>query len=119
MLLANAYSLRLGSTRRIQTDLHTHTIISKVKTHLIGYLKLCPLSGGNPLQEPLTYLCKCDLDCVYKTSDNKEVYRLEKTKGTEYNLFQLKVYLQFIDGSQAVLFPYEFVLKSGKTVKCR
>jgi len=80
-------------------------------------LNITQVARSNPHQEPLTYICKFDLDCVYKTPDNKEVYRLEKTKGTEYNRFQLKVYLQFVDGSHAVLFPYEFVLKSGKTVK--
>lgn len=42
---------------------------------------------------------------------------IEKTRGTEYNRFQLKVYLQFVDGSHEVLFPYEFVLKSSKTGK--
>lgn len=51
--------------------------------------------------------------------DNKEVYKLEKTKGLEYNRFQLKVCLQFINGTTTVLYPYEFVLKSAKTVKRR
>ena len=66
-----------------------------------------------------TYICKFDLDSVYKTSDNKEVYKLEKTKGLENNRFQLKVCLQFIDGTTTALHPYEFVLKSAKTVKRR
>ena len=82
-------------------------------------LKIVFFVGSNPALEPPTYICKFDLDCVYKTNDDKEVYRLEKTKGTEYNRFQLKIYLQFIDGSHVVLYPYEFVLKSGKTVKCK
>ena len=75
-------------------------------------------SGSNPALEPPTYICKFDLDCVYKTTRDKEVYRLEKTKGTEYNRFQLIVHLQFVDESYVVLCPYEFVLKSGKTLKC-
>lgn len=66
-----------------------------------------------------TYICKFDLDSVYKTSDGKEIYKLEKTKGLEYNRFQLKVCLQFINGTTATLYPYEFVLKSAKTVKRR
>lgn len=65
------------------------------------------------------YICKFDLDSVYKTPDNKEVYKLERTKGLEYNRFQLKVWLQFVNKTAVVLYPYEFVLKSAKTIKRR
>ncbi|XP_058954341.2 uncharacterized protein [Pocillopora verrucosa] len=63
------------------------------------------------------YVCKIDLDSVYKTEDGKEIYRLEKTRGLEYNRFFLKVFLELNNGQRLVLFPYEFVLKSSKTVK--
>ncbi|XP_078374047.1 uncharacterized protein LOC144657574 isoform X2 [Oculina patagonica] len=65
--------------------------------------------GSNP-----TYICKFDLDSVYTTSDGKKIYKLEKVHGLEYNRFQLKAYLQFVNGTAAVLYPYEFVLTSAK-----
>ena len=74
-------------------------------------------SGVNPALEPPTYLVKLDLDSLYKTSNNKEVYKLEKNKGTEYNRFWLRIYLKFVDGTHVVHFPYEFILKSEKTIK--
>lgn len=54
---------------------------------------------------------------MYKTEDGKEIYRLEKTRGLEYNRFFLKVFLELNNGQRLVLYPYEFVLKSSKTVK--
>lgn len=78
----------------------------------ITNLDITQLAGTIP-----TYICKFDLDSVYKTPDGKEIYKLEKTKGLEYNRFQLKVCPQFINGTTTSLYPYEFVLKSAKTVK--
>lgn len=83
----------------------------------IPKLQTTPVSRSDSTLELFTYICKFDLDCVYKTPDKKEVYKLEKSKGTEYNRFQLRVYLQFAGGSSVVLYPYEFVLKSSKTGK--
>lgn len=76
------------------------------------------LHEPNPASDMPTFTVKFDLDSVYKTPDNKEIYRLEKTKGTEYNRFWILVRLMFIDGTCVEHAPYEFVLKSGKTIKC-
>ncbi|XP_068709507.1 uncharacterized protein [Montipora foliosa] len=80
-------------------------------------LTINPVASVNPALEPPTYLVKLDLDSLYKTSNNKEVYKLEKNKGTEYNRFWLRIYLKFVDGTHVVHFPYEFILKSEKTIK--
>lgn len=69
------------------------------------------------LGQSYKYVCTIDLDSVYKTEDGKEIYRLEKTRGLEYNKFLLKVYLEFNNREHVVLYPYDFVLKSSKTVK--
>ena len=75
------------------------------------------LHESNPVSDVPTYTVKFDLDSLYRTPDNKEIYRLERTKGTEYNRFWIRVRLVFIDGTYVHHDPYEFVLKSAKTIK--
>ncbi|KAJ7369496.1 hypothetical protein OS493_038553 [Desmophyllum pertusum] len=83
----------------------------------VGPTRITQLDVAQVTGSKTTYICKFDLDSVY--NDDKEVYRLEKTKGSEYNHFQLKVCLQLVNGASAVLYPYEFVLTTARTQKCR
>ncbi|XP_048584768.1 uncharacterized protein LOC5513327 isoform X2 [Nematostella vectensis] len=65
---------------------------------------------------PFHYKCSVNLDSVYLSTEGKEVYRLVKAKGPLYNRFQLITVLQYQDGHREKLTPYEFVLKSARTV---
>lgn len=103
----------------VQRDHRAEEKLTKKDPSLYG---VGPTRFENPIiQEDLsdvpTYTVKFDLDSLYRTPDNKEIYRLERTKGTEYNRFWIRVRLVFIDGTYVHHDPYEFVLKSAKTIK--
>lgn len=103
----------------VQRDHKAEEKLTKKDPSLYG---VGPTRFENPMIEEVlsdvpTYTVKFDLDSLYRTPDNKEIYRLERTKGTEYNRFWIRVRLVFIDGTYVHHDPYEFVLKSAKTIK--